>query len=65
MGEKKIVTRMTLKKLDTMLPNFIRIHRSYIVNPDNCQAFNLDNITVGEEEIPVGRTYRQEVSDKF
>jgi DNA-binding LytR/AlgR family response regulator len=64
-ADQKIITRMTLKKLDELLPNFVRVHRSYIVNPDFCQAYNLDEILVEEKEIPVGRTYKETVSNVF
>ena len=63
--EQKIITRMTLKKLDKLLSNFVRVHRSYIVNPEFCKAFNLDEIIVGEKKIPVGRTYKDNVSEAF
>ncbi len=64
-ADQKIITRMTLKKLDELLPNFVRVHRSYIVNPDFCQAYNLDEIIIEEKEIPVGRTYKETVSNVF
>ncbi|GAA5522189.1 LytTR family transcriptional regulator [Aliifodinibius salicampi] len=64
-ADRKIITRMTLKKLDELLPNFVRVHRSYIVNPDFCQAFNLDEIIIDKKEIPVGRTYKETVSNVF
>ena len=56
---------MTLKKLDKQLPYFVRVHRSYIANPDFCKAFNLDEIVVKEKNIPVGRTYKDDVSEAF
>ncbi len=65
LANKKIVTRMTLKKLNKELTNFVRVHRSYIVNPVFCRAFNLDEIIVKEKEIPVGRTYKKDVSEAF
>ena len=63
--DEKIITRMTLKRLNKELSNFVRVHRSYIVNPDFCKAFNLDEIVVKEKEIPVGRTYKENVSEAF
>lgn len=65
LASKKIITRMTLKRLNRELSNFVRVHRSYIVNPDFCKAFNLDEIVVKEKEIPVGRTYKDDVSEAF
>lgn len=65
LANEKIVTRMTLKKLNEELSNFVRVHRSYIVNPDFCKAYNLDEIVVKEKGIPVGRTYKDNVSETF
>ena len=65
LANEKLITRMTLKKLDKQLHNFVRVHRSYIVNPDFCRAFNLDEIVVKEKEIPVGRTYKDDISEAF
>ena len=65
LAEQTIITRMTLKKLDELLSDFVRVHRSYIVNPDYCKAYNLDEIIVGEKEIPIGRTYKDDVSESF
>lgn len=65
LANEKIITRITLKKLDKELSNFVRVHRSYLVNPDFCKAFNLDEIVVKEKEIPVGRTYKDDVFEAF
>lgn len=63
--DQKIVTRITLKKLEELLSNFVRVHRSFIVNPNYCHAFNLDEIIIENKEIPVGRTYRENVIEVF
>lgn len=65
LADQKVVTRITLKKLEKLLPNFVRVHRSFIVNPNFCRAFNLDEIIIEEKEIPVGRTYRENVIEVF
>jgi hypothetical protein len=65
LADQKIITRMTLKKLDKLLSDLVRVHRSYVINPDFCQAFNLDEIVIEEKEIPVGRTYKEDVSKFF
>lgn len=61
--DQKIVSRMTLKKINKLLPEFLRTHRSYIVNPKFCQAFNTDEVILGEKKVPIGGTYKDEVSD--
>lgn len=56
---------MTLKKLDELLTDFVRVHRFYIVNPDFCRAYNRDEVVIEKKEIPVGRTYKERVYDIF
>lgn len=65
LADRKIVTRITLKKLEELSSDFVRVHRSFIVNPDFCHAFNLDEIIIKEKEIPIGRTYRDNVIEEF
>jgi hypothetical protein len=44
---------------------FIRIHRSFIVNSSRITSFSREHVMVGEKELPVSRTYRQEVLSKL
>jgi DNA-binding LytR/AlgR family response regulator len=59
---QKVISRITLKELEELLPEFIRIHRSYIINSNQCEAFNSDEVIVNGVPIPVGRTYKDNVS---
>ncbi|MTI89251.1 MAG: LytTR family transcriptional regulator [Balneolaceae bacterium] len=59
--DQKIITRMSLKKLDQLLPGCLRVHRSYMVNSLHCRAFTFEEILVDETEIPIGRTFKEEV----
>lgn len=43
------------KKIDK---RFIRIHRSYIVNSQKITAFTKNDVEVGEIEIPIGNSYK-------
>ena len=56
---------MPLKEVaDRLVPyNFIRIHRSFIINREKIQVLDLENnfVRVGENEIPIGRNYRKEL----
>lgn len=61
LSHQEIVTRMTLKKLNKLIPEFLRIHRSFIINPDHCQAFNSNEVLLNEIKIPLGSTYKDEV----
>ncbi len=53
--------RNILKDFETALPEreFIRIHKSYIVRIEEIQAINVKEVKVGDDLVPVGRTYYQ------
>ncbi len=58
-----IITKNSIASLDSMLPNdrFIRIHRSFIVSIDEIKSFTHEIIELGKTELPIGKTYRQNV----
>jgi len=44
------------------IPNFIRIHRSYIINRNYVKSFSGDQIQlINGERITIGRTYRKKI----
>jgi DNA-binding LytR/AlgR family response regulator len=56
--DKKIVSLMNLKDLEKELPsNFIRTHRSYIINFDFIEYFSTDHIYIKGIEIPISKKY--------
>jgi len=57
---KPLITKMTLKSLQ--LPeNFIQIHRSFIINQDKVTAFQKEKVKMGEEWLPISRSFKNEV----
>jgi len=62
LADQKVISRITLKELKMSLPEFIRIHRSYIINPAHCEAFNYNEVIINGVPIPVGRTYKKNVT---
>lgn len=59
---KPVLTKEKISALEERLPhNFLRIHRSIIVNRDKIQSFNRELITVNEVELPLSRKYKEEV----
>lgn len=58
---KPILTLMTLKSLQEKLPSpeFIRIHRSYIVPSGKIESFGKSKVKVAGREIPVGSSYSE------
>ncbi len=58
---EKVITRERISAIHRQLPDdFIRIHRSFVVNKSKVTAYNREQFVVGEIEIPVSRTYRSE-----
>ncbi|HLW09698.1 MAG TPA: LytTR family DNA-binding domain-containing protein [Fermentimonas sp.] len=57
-----ILSLMSLKQLEEDLPysNFIRVHRSYIVNIDKISSINKNRILIGKKTIPIGETYKKQ-----
>jgi DNA-binding LytR/AlgR family response regulator len=60
---REIVTYQKISYLEEKLPDdrFLRIHRSYIVAVDRITSFNATTIDIGDEEIPIGRLYKNVV----
>ncbi len=64
MKEKSVITKDSITNFETKLPDeFLRIHRSYIVNTTKITAFTKMDIEIGEKEIPIGASYKQKVSE--
>ncbi|SFQ79665.1 LytR/AlgR family response regulator transcription factor [Hymenobacter arizonensis] len=58
-----ILTADTLKHLETQLPTveFVRVHKSYLVNVSHIEGIQGNCLRVGNRELPIGSTYRQGV----
>lgn len=55
----RLVTRDRISKLHERLPDeFIRVHRSFLVNSKHISSFNMEEIKVEGHVIPVGRKFR-------
>jgi len=60
--EKPIVTKEKISEFYSKLPKqFLRIHRSFIVNLPKVTAFTTLNIEVKEKLLPIGSSYQKEV----
>lgn len=58
---KPILTLMGMKAIESKLPakDFLRVHRSFIVNISKIRKINKNRISIHSKEIPIGETYRQ------
>lgn len=64
---KRRVVRMSLSELQEQLPTqqFIRIHKSHIVNKKQLTEIRSNSIMIQSHELPVGRVYQQSVEEFF
>lgn len=55
--------RIALSKFTESLPaqQFMRLHRSIVVNLQHITRWNRTSVWIGDRELPVGRTYQTEV----
>ncbi len=64
MPNTKLVTLHSLRYLEDLLASkgFIRLHRSYIVNSHLIDVFKPGHVFLGDQKIPIGRSYRSRVN---
>ena len=65
--QKEMVISSRLAIVEKVLPasDFIRIHRSHIVNLTHVTALTGNTLSVGKETLPIGREYRDALLDRF
>ncbi len=59
----QVITHQKISYLEEKLPEeqFIRIHRSYLVNIQNIKSYSASAIEVFGKELPIGRNYKNQV----
>lgn len=65
-GESRpVVSLLSMKTLEEQLPadRFVRVHRSYIVQPSKIRTIERNRILFGSERIPISENYRQTFYD--
>ena len=67
LNNKRSVIRQSLSTLQEQLPesDFIRIHKSYLVNRKYINQVKAGAIYIGQREFPVGRSYQHIVVNLF
>lgn len=65
--DSRYMTAMNIKTIFNQLehPSFVRISKSYIINADYIKEVNQNGVMIGEEEIPLGKTYKEEFIERF
>jgi DNA-binding LytR/AlgR family response regulator len=61
---KPLVVRMSMHAVEAELPadRFIRVHKSYIVAVEHITAIRKNSLFIGDKELPVGETFRENVA---
>ncbi|MEI7980099.1 MAG: LytTR family DNA-binding domain-containing protein [Bacteroidota bacterium] len=62
-GNKPVITQMSMKTLEERLPakDFIRVHRSFIIAFKKIDFIQKNMLTIGDKEIPVSDHYRDQL----
>ncbi|BFM45515.1 LytTR family DNA-binding domain-containing protein [Flavobacterium sp. CFS9] len=65
--KRTYLASITTSELEKCLPekNFMRIHKSYIVALDKIEATDKDFVVIKNEKLPIGITYKRELSDRL
>ena len=65
-ADETVITKDKISEFAEKLPdNFFRVHRSFIVNRQMITAFTAHDVEIGEKEIPIGGSYKDEVMRKL
>jgi DNA-binding LytR/AlgR family response regulator len=61
--DKSVMTKLPISKIEEKLKDheFIRIHKSFIVSVSKVKSFNSRIINIDDQELPIGRTYKDAV----
>jgi DNA-binding LytR/AlgR family response regulator len=65
-GEPRpVISLMSMKTMEDLLPpsRFVRVHRSFIVQPEKIKVIDRNRIVFGKEHIPISDSYRQRFND--
>jgi len=65
--KRTFLASITTTELEKCLPekNFMRIHKSYIVALDKIEESEKDFVLIKKEKLPIGITYRRELTDRL
>ena len=65
--KRTFLASITTTELEKCLPekNFMRIHKSYIIALDKIEESEKDFVLIKKEKLPIGITYRRELTDRL
>ena len=50
---------------DLQAANFVRVHKSFIVNMAFIEKQEIDKLFINQTEIPIGKTFRKYIAEKL
>ena len=58
-----LVIRETITNIANKLPEpqFLRIHRSFVININEISSYNNEEIIIQEKSLPISRSYKEQV----
>lgn len=64
---RELIVSFHLSVIEKNLPpsDFLRIHRSYIINLNLVDTLSANLLRIGDVSLPIGREYREKVLDRF
>ena len=62
-GDRRFRNKTPISQWEaTLSPQFIRIHRSYLVNKDAITQIDVDLLSIGDLQLPISRKYKEKVA---
>ncbi len=67
LAEEMIISHEKISTLEALLPtpDFVRVHKSFIVATNKINTIEGNRITVRQHEVPVGQTYKRQLTQLF
>lgn len=64
---KNLLAKQSISAMENLLSEhkFVRVHRSFMVSLDKISGYNGLSVQLSEQEIPIGRLYKQAVMEKL
>lgn len=58
--DTKVITKMGIGEMEALLtPNFLRIHRSFLVNTHKITAYTAEEVFIKKNAMPIGTNYKK------
>ncbi|MEO9805679.1 MAG: LytTR family transcriptional regulator DNA-binding domain-containing protein [Reichenbachiella sp.] len=62
--DSPIITKAKISHIESELTqNFVRIHRSFVVNLNHVSSFNAEHVIIDGDQLPISRSYRDRVKE--